>query len=165
MNTGPRHLFRGFSLVEVTITIGIAAFCLLSVVGLLPLGLGTLKSAQDKTAAALALNQISQAIRSASEDSSGAFSGAGAYSNLSWPDGSVTVLDLTNLSLSGLPAARSIDQRLAARVKIDLSNTSATGAALISVAWPAGAKWNEAGGRWDNAQGSLNAWVVFTPRK
>ena len=39
----------GFSLVEVTIAIGVVSFCLLTVIGLLPVGLGTLREAIDQT--------------------------------------------------------------------------------------------------------------------
>jgi len=42
----------GFSLIEVTLALGIAAFCLLTVFGLLPLGLNSNQNAFEQTAAA-----------------------------------------------------------------------------------------------------------------
>jgi uncharacterized protein (TIGR02598 family) len=41
----------GFSLVEVTLALGVAAFCLLAVFGLLPIGLKTQQTAIEETAA------------------------------------------------------------------------------------------------------------------
>jgi uncharacterized protein (TIGR02598 family) len=41
----------GFSLVEVTLALGVAAFCLLAVFGLLPIGLKTQQTAIEQTAA------------------------------------------------------------------------------------------------------------------
>ena len=41
----------GFSLIEVTLALGIAAFCLLAVFGLLPIGLKTQQTAIEQTAA------------------------------------------------------------------------------------------------------------------
>src|SRR5262249_20906853 len=41
----------GFSLVEVTLALGIAAFCLLAVFGLMPVGVETTRNATSQTAA------------------------------------------------------------------------------------------------------------------
>jgi uncharacterized protein (TIGR02598 family) len=47
-----RHLHSaGFSLVEVTLAIGIAAFCLIAVFGLMPVGVQTNRNATSQTAA------------------------------------------------------------------------------------------------------------------
>ena len=47
-----RHLrVAGFSLVEVTLAIGIAAFCLMAVFGVMPIGLQTSRNAASQTAA------------------------------------------------------------------------------------------------------------------
>jgi uncharacterized protein (TIGR02598 family) len=54
----------GFSLVEVTVSIGIIAFCLLAVVALLPSGLNSQQSAQDEARAASALNMVAAAAES-----------------------------------------------------------------------------------------------------
>jgi len=44
-----RNLQRGFSLVEVTLAIGIISFSLLTVLGLMPVGLTTLRQATEQT--------------------------------------------------------------------------------------------------------------------
>ena len=43
---------QGFSLVEVTLALGVAAFCLLAILGLLPVGLTSNRNAIEQTAAA-----------------------------------------------------------------------------------------------------------------
>lgn len=45
------HSVAAFSLVEVTLALGIAAFCLLGVFGLMPIGIQTNRSAASQTAA------------------------------------------------------------------------------------------------------------------
>jgi uncharacterized protein (TIGR02598 family) len=46
-----KRLKSGFSLVEVTLALGIAAFCLIAVFGLLPVGVQTNRNATSQTAA------------------------------------------------------------------------------------------------------------------
>jgi uncharacterized protein (TIGR02598 family) len=46
-----RHVARAYSLVEVTLAVGIASFCLIAVFGLLPVGVQTNRNATSQTAA------------------------------------------------------------------------------------------------------------------
>src|SRR5947199_2061260 len=46
-----RRVCRAFSLVEVTLAIGVAAFCLIAVFGLVPVGVQTNRNATSQTAA------------------------------------------------------------------------------------------------------------------
>jgi type II secretory pathway pseudopilin PulG len=46
-----RHLASAFSLVEVTLALGIAAFCLIAVFGLMPVGMQTNRNAKSQTRA------------------------------------------------------------------------------------------------------------------
>ena len=48
----PRNSSPAFSLIEVTLALGIAAFCLLTVFGLLPLGLNSTQNAAEQTTVA-----------------------------------------------------------------------------------------------------------------
>jgi uncharacterized protein (TIGR02598 family) len=52
-----------FSLVEVTLAIGIAAFCLITVFGLLPVGVQTNRNATSQTAAAAILSDVVADLR------------------------------------------------------------------------------------------------------
>jgi uncharacterized protein (TIGR02598 family) len=53
----------GFSLVEVTLALGIAAFCLIALFGLLPLGIQTQQSSTSQTAAASVLASVVADLR------------------------------------------------------------------------------------------------------
>ena len=57
------HLTMGFSLVEVTLALGIAAFCLIALFGLLPLGIQTNQSSISQTAAASVLSSVVADLR------------------------------------------------------------------------------------------------------
>jgi len=62
-----RHSTRrsGFSLVEVTIALGIASFCLIAIFGLLPTGLNSNKAALEQTAATSLLTAVDADLRAA----------------------------------------------------------------------------------------------------
>jgi uncharacterized protein (TIGR02598 family) len=60
---------RGFSLVEVTLALGIAAFCLITLLGLLPLGMETNQSAVSQTAAASVLSSVVADLRATAKAS------------------------------------------------------------------------------------------------
>ena len=59
----PCHLTMGFSLVEVTLALGIAAFCLIALFGLLPLGIQTNQNSISQTAAASVLSSVVADLR------------------------------------------------------------------------------------------------------
>ncbi len=54
---------RAFSLVEVTLALGVAAFCLLSIFGLLPIGLNSNQLAIDQTTAASCATRVIADLR------------------------------------------------------------------------------------------------------
>jgi uncharacterized protein (TIGR02598 family) len=58
-----RHFSAGFSLVEVTLALGLAAFCLIALFGLLPLGVQTNQSSISQTAAASLLSSVVADLR------------------------------------------------------------------------------------------------------
>jgi uncharacterized protein (TIGR02598 family) len=57
------HFPTGFSLVEVTLALGVAAFCLVAIFGLLPLGVQTSQSSISQTAAASLLSSVVADLR------------------------------------------------------------------------------------------------------
>ncbi len=57
------HFSAGFSLVEVTLALGVAAFCLIALFGLLPLGVQTNQSSISQTAAASVLSSVAADLR------------------------------------------------------------------------------------------------------
>jgi uncharacterized protein (TIGR02598 family) len=57
------HFFAGFSLVEVTLALGVTAFCLIALFGLLPLGVQINQSSISQTAAASVLSSVIADLR------------------------------------------------------------------------------------------------------
>ncbi len=58
----PGHRAAAFSLVEVTLALGIVAVSLLSLIGLLPAGLGVLRESMDQTLHAQIVQRISSGL-------------------------------------------------------------------------------------------------------
>jgi uncharacterized protein (TIGR02598 family) len=58
------HFASGFSLVEVTLALGVAVFCLIPLFGLLSLGIQTNQSSNSQTAAASLLSSVVADLRS-----------------------------------------------------------------------------------------------------
>lgn len=166
----PRFGYRShaaFSLVEVTLALGMVTFCLLGLVGLLPLGLTSVKSSRDGAAALNTLVQMSEAIQGAQVESVGndlAFKGAGKYDHLEWKVGGSEVSSTTKLSALGFPVSKAQDERFVSRVVITPpTQATSAGTAAISIAWPSQATWDSAKGQWIGAQGSVRTWLVFLP--
>jgi uncharacterized protein (TIGR02598 family) len=57
----------GFSLIEVTLALGVAAFCLIAVFGLIPVGVQTNRNATSQTAATNIMTAVVTDLRSASK--------------------------------------------------------------------------------------------------
>jgi type II secretory pathway pseudopilin PulG len=162
----------GFSLVEVTLALGLVSFCLLTLVGLLPVGLGSLKTSNDEAAATNCLEQIAGSIQVAVLQTNGTYSGKyqasgafGSYNTLAWSlGGSQFATTLNNLSASGFPGSGVNEQRFVAEVVITPPvDAFSTGTALISVAWPIQATWDATKNDWKNAQGSVRTLLIFLP--
>jgi len=153
---------RGFTLAELVIAIGVATFCLVALVGMLPVGFNVMKAAREETAAAHCLEQIANSLRTATRDGDGAWHSAGLFPDLSWTSAN----ELSNLSLGGMPTASPSEQRLAAHIEImNAPAAGSPGQALISVAWPHTARWMQAENRWSHAQGSVSTWLIFLPER
>ena len=59
------HNMRGFSLVEVTLALGIAVFCLVVIFGLLSVGVNTSTTSVEQTSATNVLSEVAGDLRSA----------------------------------------------------------------------------------------------------
>jgi type II secretory pathway pseudopilin PulG len=176
MNTAGKTQRAGFSLVEVTLALGVVTFCLIALVGLLPVGLDTVKVSNDEAAVINCMEQIAVSIRRAQPktDEDGKvthYEASGAYRDLKWPLSEEVVengisFTLDKLSPGGFPSIdkdADVDGRqYVARVTIyPPANLMSTGAAKISVAWPAHATWNPESENWQRAQGKVDCWLVF----
>jgi type II secretory pathway pseudopilin PulG len=166
MKTHPLNPLRrsAFSLVEVVLALGLVSFCLLSVVGLLPVGLKSIKNARTESAAANALNQLADALRNATTNADGSYVAAGVFSNITWIPGSAApVSTKLNLALNGEPT-NSADSRLVAQIEIlpPSADLTTPGRARVTIAWPAVAEWSNSA--WSKSEGSVNSGMQFLPR-
>jgi len=160
-----RQRRSAFSLVEVTLALGIVSFCLISLTGLLGTGLTTVRASRDEAAAGTCLERITHSLESATVATNGTdYRALGAYSNVVWSLGqSPQTYNIAALSSSGRPS--SADPKFVARLEITPpAGSMAPGKALIRIAWPAGATWNDSTKSWTNAQGSLSSWQVLLPQ-
>lgn len=156
---------RAFSLVEVTLAIGIVSFALLAVMGLLPVGLQSVKNASEQAGAASVLNSLSDAIRNAQSSTNNAgvvaYSASFAGKNVSF---STSPINETWDSLTLEGTTNSQTRRLVARLDLIAPPTQTTpGRGTVSVAWSAAANptWNASSQTWANAEGSLTTGIQF----
>ena len=192
-----KHLFRtrcsGFSLIEVVIAIGIVSFSILAVVGLLPVGLKTVKNANEQAGAANVLNAIAGAIRSATPTSSPV---PGSPTKYNWDFAGISYnftvgssannqpIIIPNLTMEGGNVLTGSDPaRLSACVILTppsmVSGTSpmvtaanSPGTVLISVAWSANPKLIPTTSlvngvttiTWSGSDGSITTGIQFLPK-
>lgn len=153
----------GFSLIEVAMALGIISFCLIPLLGMVPVGLASIKASREHAGAANCLELIAGSLRQATA-TAGGYQANGAFSNICWSSTGSAVVQMSNISIAGLPGTNAGDQRLAAYVEIiPPSTVGAATAARISVAWPQRANYDAAAARWSSAQGSISTWLVFLP--
>jgi len=158
-----------FSLIEVTLAIGIVSFALLAVVGLLPVGLRSVKNANEQAAAANVMNAIADALRTASSTDLATFTNSFAGQTISYiTNGSATSVTWTNLTLDGSVETAASPKRLSAVLIITPpTSLSAPGRATVSVAWSAQANptWNPSpSNTWTKSEGSLTSGIQFLPK-
>jgi uncharacterized protein (TIGR02598 family) len=124
-----------FSLVEVVIAIGVAAFCLVAMLGLIPSGVKSVKAATDQTGATTVLDEVVTDLRTTplGGKSSPAF-------GIALPAvGTVSATSSTNLVFSetgSLVSTNDFNARYVALITLSNSSIFST-TALIQVKWPA----------------------------
>lgn len=164
----PTKQHHGFSLVEVTLAIGIVSFSLLAVVGLLPVGLKSMQNANEQAGASTVTTGISDALRRASSTDLSSYTASFADQQFGYTmDGAASSVVWDNLDLSGL--SNGGEKRLLARLEIlepPTANPPQPGRAVVTVAWPAAANpsWNAETQTWSNAEGSMTVGFQFLPR-
>ncbi len=146
MKTPHSSLSAAFSLVEVTFALGICAFCLLAVYGLLPAGFKNSQVASEETAAANLLTLVAVDLRETPRTS-----GISSFFGIPIPPGSgATVVRYFS------EAGRSSDAPVAdSRYRVAVSFLPSRSAAYtklatlanVLVSWPAQAAPAEAAGR------------------
>jgi len=156
-----------FSLVEVTLSIGIVSFALTAVLGLLPVGLKSVKNANEQAGAANVLNAMADSVRLATSTNSTLFTIVFSGQTIQYSVGGPIVTgSYSDLKLDGSRETTTDPKRISAVVNIiPPVNLTTPGRAVISVAWPAQAKpaWNATTQTWSNAEGSITTGIQFLP--
>lgn len=156
-----------FSLVEVMIALGIISFCIISVFGLLPVALKSMREANDRRAGVEILNRLAGDVISLSS-SKGAYRENSAFTpsdNLSgdFRDTSIAVSarQLFYENADGRQVAKK-DANYVGVIDVAAPVSGFDlGIAKISVAWPATAMTNASVSGWTNAQGSVSTLIYF----
>lgn len=153
---------KAFSLVEVTLAVGIVAFAFLAIVGLLPVGLKSARDAGLRNAVAMTERTLAEALRSATTTDGEEFVFVVGDQTFTFQINSSNNFTLTDFTAGGTPALHG-DGILAAAVDIfPGSNRLSPGRAILHAAWPASA--TRSGASWNGAEGSTNRAIVFLPR-
>ena len=152
---------RGFSLIEVTLSLGIIAFALVAVMGLLPAGLNSQKDAADQSRGVQALNDITQAVRGIYDDG-GTLKFTPPLQNLSVaPSGAETSFALMENGTLANPSVNTLERRGTVFINQLPVVANAPRAVFISVAWPHTA--TRSGTAWTKARNSVGVYV-YAPK-
>lgn len=144
-----RHNFfsTAFSLVEVTIALGVAALCLIAVFGLLPIGVQTNRAAIAQSAAASILSSVTADLRSTPKVNS-------TSTQFGITFGTPITLYFDGEGTFSTVAGANSRYRLTATFPTSPAGSSAPTFALLRVTWPAAA--NIA-----NPSGSVETFAAF----
>ncbi len=152
----------GFSLVEVTIALGIISFCVVSVFALLPIGMNTIKQGRDARNAVELINKVTGELTRRRTSTSDTNFLATAFTNVSWAVGKPPIISTNLVSADGRQVTASNGDNMQAWLElVPPANKWSVGSARVSVAWPSSARRVTDG--WTNAQGSVDAVVFFNP--
>ena len=136
------HLAAGFSLVEVTLALGVAAFCLITVFGLMAVGLQTQQASVQQTKANAIISQVADDLRAdvrlppgqASKESTQGFQLHGHWAAQATPD---TLYFTNDGKQTGSVNQYAADAVFRATITYLFPPTQTTSLADIKVTWPA----------------------------
>ncbi|MCS7009455.1 MAG: hypothetical protein NZL93_05920 [Chthoniobacterales bacterium] len=172
MRTFPTHQkflssCNAFSLVEVTLALGIVAFALVATMGLLPVGLRSIKNSNERAAASSVATSYVEALHAAiSKDNTvrTIFPNETTLRSLS-----ATCYQFPRLTLEGASAddSKKILTAVVDIKQLESDPTKGLSRAIVSVAWTAQAnpQWNSSTHSWSRADGHVTIPVQFLPRK
>jgi Tfp pilus assembly protein PilV len=145
------HTRSAFTLIEVTLSLGVTAFCLLSILGLLPVGLNSNQATIEQTAGANILTTVAADLRSTPNPAPKGSAQSSLVFGIPIPAiGSTPSTTPTKLYI-GEGGQLTTDQRVA-RYQLNVWMTApATGSAAatsarVLVTWPAQALYSSAAG-------------------
>ncbi len=153
----PHPPTQAFSLIEVTLALGIVSFALVAVLGLLPTGLNTQRQAVNQSFGVQGLNDVAQALQGIYVSTNGTTTNFPApLESLSVAAGTKTLTLYEDGSLTNTSSSP--------RAQVFIDKKAPIGNSLpvfVSVAWPHTA--TRSGTNWSNAQGSAGAFLYLTP--
>lgn len=138
------HMSAAFSLIEITLALGVTAFCLVGILGMLPVGLKTQQAGVQQTKANAIISQILGDLRAdvrlpPGQASKEQTSGLGLHGH--WADvGTPDTLYFTNEGKqtgSVNAATAPADAVYRATITYRLPPTDTTSLAYITISWPA----------------------------
>jgi len=149
----------GFSLIEVTIALGIIAFALVAVVGLLPAGLNSQKQGSQQGRAAQVLNQVARSVQGVRMDTNATLRFLPPLSTVGVSAGTTANLGFYRDGTFAVSSPSDPNQMGAVHIALDNSlSIPNTIRAVISVAWPGAAQRETSG--WTKNEGSMDT-VLF----
>jgi len=128
---------RGFSLVEISIALGVAAFCLLAIVGLLQTGLTSEQATVGKTAAWGILSSVSADLLATAPTNTVSATYSFSFSNSSSPQ--TIFFNKNGIPTGSVGDAPTTESYFRASVGLQTPGTSSTAPTLarLLVTWPA----------------------------
>jgi hypothetical protein len=153
MKIESRYPESAFSLVEVTLAMGIAAFCLIAVFGLLPVGLMSNQNSLEQTAASSLVSAISADLSSVPSAISGLGSSLSPVFQIELPSATASAQTIRHVFCAedGSPtSAGAANARYLVSVAALPPGTGRRGATMIRilVTWPAAANANVQSDQW-----------------
>lgn len=136
---------EAFSLVEVVIAVGIAAFCLVVMLGLIPTGLSTNKDSSGETAAANIARCIFSDLRATSKGNT-----VSPLYGIDFPSGgSPQTTTLYWDEAGSTNSSGSTQTKYRSTVTLTSNSPSATLTVAVLITWPSSASTNTAPGRYE----------------
>jgi uncharacterized protein (TIGR02598 family) len=126
-----RAFSAGFSLVEVTLALGVAAFCLIALFGLLPLGIQTNQSSISQTAAASILSSVVADLRATPKTSP-----TSSQYSITFEGATVLYFDAEGRDVTPTDPAANPRYRLTIKFPANPGGTFAPTFANLKVSWP-----------------------------
>lgn len=169
----------GFSLVEITVAIAIVGFAVLTIVALLPIGIGGARDAYEEGFATQIIKSLSASLQRAARTaaSTPAYMALAPYNNagqgalLQWTVGTAAQAGQTiYIGYDGQPTTDKSSARLIACIQITPpSDLLSPGCAYVCLAWPPAGittpvAWQNGRPQLANAQGYVEAVVYFLPQ-
>lgn len=159
-----------FSLVEVALALGLVTIAMVAIMGLLPVGLQSVRNAGEHAGAAMVASSLAEQLRTAAATDtanprkySSRF--AGQTFGFEAGGGAGTVVRWNALTLEGGDADGPALARLSAVLQViePPADLATPGRAVISVAWSARSNPEWENGKWQRAEGEFTIPVQFLP--